>query len=108
MLCLIDIYSKNALVIPLKDTKGITIANAFQKFLDESNRKPNKIFFDRSMKSWLEKKCFRKIHYNLKIKIYECMTFALKKVYIYRLDNIANKYNNTYHSTISSKLMREV
>ena len=50
------------MVIPLKDTKSITIANAFQKISDESNRKPNKIwvykgseFFDRSMKSWLEK-----------------------------------------------------
>ena len=46
----------------MKDKKGITITNAFQKTLDESNRKPNKIwvdkgskFYNRSMKSWLEK-----------------------------------------------------
>ena len=31
LLCVIDIYSKNAWVIPLKDKKGITITNAFQK-----------------------------------------------------------------------------
>ena len=62
LLCVIDIYSKYACVIPLKDKKGITITNAFQKFLKESNRKPNKIwvdkgseFYNRSMKSWLEK-----------------------------------------------------
>ena len=46
----------------LKDKKGITITNAFKKNLDESNRKPNKVwvgkgsgFYNRSMKSWLEK-----------------------------------------------------
>ena len=41
---------------------GITITNAFQKILDESNHKRNKIwtdkgseFYNRSVKSWLEK-----------------------------------------------------
>ena len=59
LLCVIDIYSKYAWVIPLKDKKGITITNAFQKILDESNHKPNKIwvdkgseFYNRSMKAW--------------------------------------------------------
>ena len=33
-------------VIPLKDKKGITITNAFQRILKESNRKPNKIWVD--------------------------------------------------------------
>ena len=58
LLCVIDIYSKYACVIPLKDKKGITITNAFQKILKESNRKPNKIwvdkgseFYNKSMKS---------------------------------------------------------
>ena len=60
--CVSDIYSKYAWVILLKDKKRITITNVFQKILDESNRKPNKIWVDkgselynRSMKSWLEK-----------------------------------------------------
>ena len=43
LLCVIDIFSKYAWVIPLKDEKGITIINAFQKMLKESNRKRNKI-----------------------------------------------------------------
>ena len=62
LLCVINIYSKYAWVNPLKDKKGITITNAFQKVLKESNRKPNKIWVDQgneiynsSMKSWLEK-----------------------------------------------------
>ena len=50
------------MVIPLKDKEGITITNAFQKNLNESKREPNKTwvdkggeFYNRSMKSWLEK-----------------------------------------------------
>ena len=37
LLCLIDVSSKYTWVIPLKDKRGITITNAFQKILDESN-----------------------------------------------------------------------
>ena len=58
LLRFIDIYSKYAWVIPLKDKKGITVTNAFKKILDESNRKLNKTwvdkggeFYNRSMKS---------------------------------------------------------
>ena len=47
LLCLIDIFGKNAWVIPLKDTKGVTIVNTFQKVLDKSDRKPNKILIDK-------------------------------------------------------------
>ena len=57
----IDIYSKHAWVIPVKDEKRITLTNAFQKVLDESGRKPSQTwedkgseFYNRSMKSWLE------------------------------------------------------
>ena len=32
---------------PLKDKKGITTANAFQKMLDESKRKPKEIWVDK-------------------------------------------------------------
>ena len=42
-LCVIDIFSICAWVIHLKDKKGITINNTFQKILKESHRKPNKI-----------------------------------------------------------------
>ena len=49
LLCFINIYSKYAWVIPLKDKKGITITNAFQKI------------YNKLMKSWLEKKCYRNV-----------------------------------------------
>ena len=50
LLCVINICSKYTWVIPLKDIKGITITNAFQKVLDESNRKPNKTWVDNGSK----------------------------------------------------------
>ena len=36
LLCVIDIYSKYAWVVSLKDKKCVTIVNAFQKLLDDS------------------------------------------------------------------------
>ena len=44
-MCAIDIFSKYAWVVPLKDKRGISIINAFQKILLEG-RKPNKIWVD--------------------------------------------------------------
>ena len=39
----------------------------------------------------------------LKNEIYKYMTSVSKNVYIDKLDDIVNKYNNTYHSTIKMK-----
>ena len=124
LLCVIGIFSKYAWVIPLKDIKAITITNAFQKILDESKRKPNKIwvdkgneFYNRSMKSWLENNSIEiysmhnegkpvvaeKFTRSFKNKIYKYMTSLSKVVYIDKLDGIVNKYNNTYHRTIKMK-----
>ena len=107
--CVIDIYNKYAWVIPLKDKKGIKIANDFQKMLDASNHKPNKIwvdkgieFFNRSMKLFLENNdiemhsmhnegksvVVERLIRTLKNKIYKCMTSMSKNVYIDKLDDI--------------------
>ena len=40
----------------------------------------------------------------MKEKIYKYITLVLKNVYIDKLDDIVNKYNNAYHSTIKTKL----
>ena len=61
-MCVIDIFSKYAWVVPLKVKKGWTIINAFQKNFKKSNRrKPNKIwvdkgseFYNNSFKKWLK------------------------------------------------------
>ena len=124
LLCVIVIFRKHARVVPLKDKKGVSIVDAFQKILDDSKRKPNKIwvvegseFYNRLMKSWLqenniamysshnERKSFvaERFIRTLKNKIYKYMTSISKNVYIDKLDNIVNEYNNTYHRTIKMK-----
>ena len=61
LLCVIDIFSKYAWIVPSKDQKCVSIVNALQKILDDSKRKPNKSWVDKgsefyngSMKSWLQ------------------------------------------------------
>ena len=124
LLCVIDIFSKYAWVVPLKDKKGASIATAFQNILRQANRKPNKIwvdkgseFYNASFKKWLqdndivmystnnEGKCVvaERFIRTLKSKIYKHMTSISKNVYIDKLDDIVDKYNNTYHSTIKMK-----
>ena len=39
----------------------------------------------------------------LKTKIYRYMTLVSKNVYIYKLDDIVNEYNNAYHRAIKMK-----
>ena len=118
LLCVIDIFSKYAWVVPLKDKKGASIVNAFQKILKESDRKPNKIwvdkgseFYNSSFKKWLkdndiemysiqnEGKSVVAERFNRKLKtnIYKYMTSVSKNVHIDKLDDIVGKYNNTYH-----------
>ena len=46
LLCDIDIFSKYAWVVPLKDKKGVAIVNTFQSILDDSTRTLNKIWVD--------------------------------------------------------------
>ena len=47
LLCVIDIFSKYVWVVPLKDKKGVSIVDAFQKILDKSGCKPNKVWVDK-------------------------------------------------------------
>ena len=124
LLCVIDIFSKYVWVVPLKDKKGISIVKAFQSILKQSSRKPNKIWVDKwsefynvYFKKWLRdndiamysthnegksvvaERFFR----TLKRKIYKYMTSISKNVYIDKLDDIVDEYNNTYHATIKMK-----
>ena len=46
LLCAIDLFSKYAWVIPIKDKKGASIVNAFKKIVSQRQRKPNKIWVD--------------------------------------------------------------
>ena len=117
-------YSKYAFVVPLKDKKGISIVNAFNKIIKQSNRKPNKIwvdqgseFYNRVFKKWLsdndiimystfnESKLViaERFIRTLKNKLYKHMTATGKYVYYDVLDDVVNEYNNTKHNTIKMK-----
>ena len=107
----IDIFCKFAWVVHLKGKKSITITNAFQKIVDESNCKPNKPskdkgskFYNRSVKSWLQdndiemysthnkgnsvlaERFIRTLKKNLQM-----FDFSIKNVYIDKLVGIFNK-----------------
>ena len=121
LLCVFDLFSKYTWVVPLKDKKGASIVNAFQKIL---KRKPNKIWVDHDSEFY--NNFFKKFSKNndiemysthnegksvvakrfirtLKNKIYKHMTTIGKNVYFNVLDDIVDKYNNTYHRAIKMK-----
>ena len=124
LLCAIDLFSKYAWVIPIKDKKGTSIVNAFQKIISEGQRKPNKIWVDQGSEFYNQSfKDLLKINniemysaYNerksvvaerfiktLRNKIFKHITTISKNVYIDVLNDIVNKYNNTVYRTIKMK-----
>ena len=124
LLCAIDLYSKYAFVIPLKDKKGVSIVNTFNKIIKQSERKPNKIwvdqrgeFYNNFFKRWLsDNDIIMYSTYNegksvvaerfirtLKNELYKDMTATGKNGYYDVLNDVVNKYNNTKHSTIKMK-----
>ena len=124
ILCVIDLYSKYAFLVALKDKKGISIVNSFNEIIKQSNKKPNKIwvdqggeFYNNVFEKWLSYNDIIKYSaYNegksvvaerfvktLKNKLYKNMTAISKNVYYDVLDDIVNEYDNTKHSTIKIK-----
>ena len=116
-------FSKYAWIVPIKDKKGTSIVNAFNKIISKG-RKPNKIWVDQGREFYNNSsKDFLKINntemysaYNegksivaekfirtLKNKIFEHMTAISENVYFGVLDDIVNKYNNTIHKIIKTK-----
>ena len=108
----------------MKVKKIVSIANAFKKIVDSSKRKPNNIwvdqgseFYNNSFKKWLKDNGISMYStYNegksvvaetfirtLKNKICKHMTAISKNVYFDVLNDIVDKYNNTYHRTIKMK-----
>ena len=108
----------------MKDKKSVSIVNAFQKILNDSNRKPNKIwvdngskFYNSYFKKWLKDNDIEmhsirnegksviaeRFIRTLKIKIYKYITSVSKNVYIDKLDDIVECNNNTYHRTVKVK-----
>ena len=126
LLCTIDLFSKYAWVIPIKDKEGVSIVNAFKKIISEG-RKPNKIwvdqgsyFYNNTFKNFLKLNNIEmystcnegkfvvaeRFIRTLKKKIFKYMTAISKNVYFDVLDDIIitiinNKYNNMLTNTIT-------
>ena len=124
LLCVIDIFSKYVWVFPLKNKKEVTIVNAFKAILNNSKRKPNKLwvdqgseFYNNFYKEWLDDNDIKiystcsegksvvveRFTRTLSNKIYKHMRTVSKNVYFDVLDDIVNKYNNANHKTIKMK-----
>ena len=120
LLTCIDIFSKFAWVIPLKDKKGITTKSALEKIFNK--RKPKFLWTDNG-KEFYNKQVQDLLNEN-NIKLYSTNNSEIKSAVIERfnrtfknmmykkftennntifyniLDELVNNYNNKYHSTI--------
>ena len=124
LLCAIDLFSKYAFVVSLKDKKGTSIFNALQIISNNSKRKPNIIrvdqgseFYNTHFKKWLKDNNIEiysthnegksvvaeRFIRTLKNRIYKHMTAISRNLYFNVLNNIFDKYNNKYHKTIKIK-----
>ena len=129
LLYVIDLFSKYAWVVPLKNKNSLSIVNAFQKILNSSmelhlKRKPSKIWVDKGsefynnvFKNFLKNNdtemystpnegksvVAERFIRTLKNKIYKHMTTVGKNIHFNVLDDIVDKYNNPWHSSIKMK-----
>ena len=123
-MCVIDLFSRYAWVIGLKNKKGESIVEGFRSILKNPGRKPNKVWVDHGSEFYNNKfRVFLKRNdiemystFNegksvvaerfiktLQNKIYKHMTYIGKNFYFNVLDDIVKKYNNSAHSSIKMK-----
>ena len=94
LLYAIGLFSKYAWVILIKDKKGTSVVNAFEKINDiamySTYNEGKSVVTERFIRT-------------LTNKIFKHMTAIPKNVYFGVLDDIVDKYNNTVHRTIKMK-----
>ena len=95
----IDIFSKYALIVLLKDKNGIIIVNGFEKLLDKSTRKSNKIWVDKS--SEFCNSSFKKWLKDNDIEIYSTHNEVKSVVAEIFMRTLKNKIDK--HMTVASK-----
>jgi len=121
MLNVIDVFSKYAWSIPLKDKTGTTTLNAFKEIVEKSGRKPKHIwtdlgkeFVNKHIDMWIKqnniirystygehKSCVvERFNRTLKTNMWKRFTAENTRNWINMLEKLMNKYNNTVHSTI--------
>ena len=123
---MIDVFTKYAWVKLLKDKKGKRVLNAFIAIVNESNRKPNKLwidqgrqFYNKFMQEWLDNNYIlmysthnegnsvitERFIKTLKAKIYKKFTTNDRKSHLSYLNKLVDQYNNTYHHSINKNIL---
>ena len=123
LLWVIDVFIKYGWVNPLKDKKSKTVFHGFIEIVNESCRKPNKLWvawgkevYNNFMQNWLDDHDIlmysthnegksvdaERFTRTLTSKIYQKMTANNKKCYLGFLNNLVDIYNNTYHFSIGN------
>ena len=92
-MCVIDIFSKYAWVISLKDKKGTAITNAFQKTLNVLNRTPNKIWVDRGSEFCI--RSMKSVLHNNDIEMYSTHNEGKSVIAERFIRTLKNKFINT-------------
>ena len=121
MLNVIDVFSKYAWSIPLKDKKGPTVVEAFKQIVRQSDRIPKHIwvdegkeFYNKHMNDWLQENIItrysthgehksavvERFNRTLKEKMWKRFTSENTRRWIDKLDTLLHEYNNRFHSTI--------
>ena len=121
MLNVIDVFSKYAWSIPMKNKTGLTTLEAFKKIVKECGRIPKHIwvdkgleFYNKDVNNWLRenniimystysehKSCVvERFNRTLKEIMWKRFTAENTRTWINMLDSLMYKYNNRVHSTI--------
>jgi hypothetical protein len=119
LLNVIDLFSKYAWSVPLKDKTGESIVKAFDKIT--TIRKPNKLwvdkgkeFYNKTFDKWLKTNnislystfnegkavVIERFNRTMKARMWKYFTAQNTKKYIDILDKLIDQYNNNYHSSI--------
>ena len=124
LLTCIDVFSKFAWVVPLKNITGESLVNGFQIILD-TGRSPEKLqtdkgneFLNRNFQNFLKEKdihffttnselkasVVERFNRTLKTRMWKYFTSKNSCVYTYILQDIVQGYNNFYHRSIGQAL----
>ncbi|KAI8503792.1 hypothetical protein Bbelb_187630 [Branchiostoma belcheri] len=121
ILTCIDVLSKFAWAVPIKDKKGLTLVQAFQSILDDG-RKPRRLqtdqgteFLNRHFQTLLKKEnveffttfnaetkasVVERFNRTLKTRMWKYFTANNTRRYIDVLDDLLEAYNHSYHRSI--------
>ena len=123
LLTCIDVFSKYAFVVPVKNKTSEVVLNAFKNIISSSGRKPNNVQSDQGtefvnlqfkkylneidtgfyqVNSELKASVVERFNRTIKEKIYRYLTLKNTNRYIDVLNDLILSYNNSYHRSIKT------